>query len=167
MSYDTQGKLQGMICMHVGDLLISGCPKNFADVEKTVRRKFKLSTWKSTAVDKVVRTVDHCGAQVSIKGNVVQLSVAEYIQKINPTPCQDAEDDRSANNREVRMLRGLSEPLSVIVSMFTRHRDESNDQRHSCNEQTLEICKDPHGRHADVSSQTQLSLITLWILGAQ
>ena len=67
---------------HMDDLLITGCPKKFADVQNALRRKFKFRTWKSTAVGKTGQIVGYCGAQISVTENEVQLSSAERIHKI-------------------------------------------------------------------------------------
>ena len=58
-----------------------------------------------------MQTVDYCGAQsVSLSAT----EFAEYVQKIRPIPIQGcAKDDRSANTREVRTLRGSDRPVPV------------------------------------------------------
>ena len=127
---------------HMDDLLVTGCPKKFADVQNALRRKFKFRTWKSTAVGKTRQTVGCCGAQISVTENEVQLTLAEYVQKIETmhfrvVPKMTVRRARARRDfaRTSWIPAAVSNPRTSSLDLrrfhATRHRGESDVQRSS------------------------------------
>ena len=81
--YDAQHQLQGMVIIHVDDLLIAGsqqCPE-FVKAVENLKNSFDFGKWDVLSQKK---SLMYCGGQVAKDGEEITLSYEEYIKKILP-----------------------------------------------------------------------------------
>ncbi len=110
-----------MVVLHIDDMLIAGCAKNFKKFEDAIRKLFNFRTWKR--VDEK-GYLEYCGARIARdQDGSYTVDFEEYINKIKPITTRPGADkqDRAANTSEVRQLRGLSGALQWPATQGCPH----------------------------------------------
>ena len=112
-TYVKDGKLQGLIAIHVDDLMMAGNKRFQIDVEEKLQEFFKFS--------KVERnSFTYCGCYiVSKEDGTIELDQNDYIETLEQMERIDGEDDRDLTEKEKKAVRGKIGAL-LWISLMTR-----------------------------------------------
>ena len=112
-SYVKEGKLCGLIVVHVDDLLMAGNDVFHADVTNKLQTVFKFS--------KILENdFKYCGCYIRItEEGVIELNQNEYIDNISFVERAEGDDDRKLTENEKKELKSKVGEL-LWVSLMTR-----------------------------------------------
>jgi hypothetical protein len=119
--------LDGLVCLHVDDMLGSGDPhlhheQCYAYREQELKKAFNFRTWKQ--IDANTRSLEYCGANINaLDDGTLIVNYSDYARKIKPiTVNADIKDvTQPATAAEVRQLRGLLGSLQWPASQGCPH----------------------------------------------
>ena len=112
-SYHKAGKLEGMVCLHVDDLLMVGRPVFKRFILGTITEKFKFSKLES---DKF----KYLGCELEkLSNGDISLNQTEYLDKIEEVECPSKSNSAPANEMEKKTIRRVVGEL-LWVSLMTR-----------------------------------------------
>ena len=99
-----EGRLCGVICIHVDDMFGGGAPgsETYASVEKDLKKAFNFREWQTSS------KLEYCGATLEHKGHNWRLHHQQYLRKVKPVHIdKDRKPEDVMTPSEVTRFRGL------------------------------------------------------------
>ena len=112
-TYVKEGKLLGLIALHVDDLMIAGNDQFQADIVSNLKKTFLFSKIED-------KTFKYCGSNITANNDgSIQLDQNDYIDTLKKMDILEGPDDRALSEKEKKEVRGKIGEL-LWISLMTR-----------------------------------------------
>jgi hypothetical protein len=105
--YNSQGELEGLLFLHVDDMLIAGRPdpSEFPDMLTKLNQEFEFGKWEGLNDNK---KITYCGGDLRRDDNKILMSYDSYLKKMCPITMPKGRDNKEKlTDQEKKKCRGL------------------------------------------------------------